>query len=115
VANKKQYSCWLLLILWVSQIAYSYVVNVRNGGDKQFVTLTKAMQIRTDLHSKLLKTVTVKVQQSNYKRKDSLEIAKVLEDSGEGWLFLLQAGARKQLKKPSWSHWHARWLRGCFT
>jgi hypothetical protein len=115
VANKKQYSCWFLLILWVLQIAYSYVLNDKNGGVKQFVTLTKAMQILTDLHTKLLKTVTVKVHQSNYNRKGFLESAKVVKDGGEGWLFLLQAGARKQLKKPSWSHWHARWPRGCFT
>ena len=96
MANKKQYSCWLLLILWVLQIAYFYVLNVRNGGGKQFVTLTKTMQILTALHSKLLKTVTVKVYQSNYNRKVSHEIAKVVKDSGEGQIFLLQAGARKQ-------------------
>jgi hypothetical protein len=64
VANKKQYSCWLLLILWVLQIAYSYVVNARNGGGKQFVTLTKTMQILTALHSKLLKIINVKVLES---------------------------------------------------
>ena len=64
VANKKQYSCWLLLILWVLQIAYSYVLNVRNGGGKQFVTLTKTMQILTALHSKLLKIINVKVLES---------------------------------------------------
>ena len=93
MANKKQYSCWLLLILWVLQIAYSYVLNVRNGGVKQFVTLTETMQKRTDLHRKLLKTVNVKVHESNYNCKGSLEIAKVLKDSGEGWLFLLQVGA----------------------
>lgn len=78
VANKKQYSCLLLLILWVLQIAYSYVLNGRNGGVKQFVTLTKAMQILTDLHTMLLKTVNVKVHQSNYSRKVSLETAKIL-------------------------------------
>ena len=115
MANKKQYSCWLLLILWVLQIAYSYVLNVRNGGIKQFVALTKTMQGLTALHSKLLKTVTVKVYQSNYNRKVFHEMAKVVKDSGEGRLFLLQAGARKQLKKLSWSHWHARWPRVCFT
>ncbi len=64
VANIKQYSCWLLLILWVLQIAYTYVVNVRNGGGKQFVTLTKTMQILTALHSNLLKIITVKVLES---------------------------------------------------
>jgi len=64
VANKKQYSCWLLLILWVLQIAYSYVLNGRNGGVKQFVTLTKTMQILTALHSKLLKIINVKVLES---------------------------------------------------
>ena len=60
------------------------------------VALTKAMQILTDLNTKLLKTVNVKAHQSNYNRKVSFEIAKVLKDSGEGWLFLLLAGARKQ-------------------
>ena len=59
LANKKPHSCWLLLILWVLQIAYSYVVNVRNGVDKQFSTRTKTMQTLTALNIKLLKTVTV--------------------------------------------------------
>jgi hypothetical protein len=54
------------------------------------------MQILTALTVKLLKTVNVKVQQSNYNRKVFLEIVKVLQYIGEGWLFLLQAGARKQ-------------------
>jgi len=85
-------------------------VNVRNGVDKRYTTLTKAMQILTDLNTKLLKTVTVNVLESNYDRKVSYEIAKVLNDSGEGQLFLLPAGARKQLKKLSWSHWQARWV-----
>ena len=76
-------------------------MNVRNGINKRFTTLTKAMQILTDLNTKLLKTVTVNVLESNYNRKVSYEIAKVLEDSGEGQLFLLPAGARKQLKKLS--------------
>ena len=68
------------------------------------------MQILTDLNTKLLKTVTVNVLESKYNRKFSYEMAKVLEDSGEGQLFLLPAGARKQLKKLSWSHWQARWV-----
>jgi hypothetical protein len=59
-------------------------VNVRNMADKHFTTLTKAMQILTDLNTKLLKTVTVNVLESNYNRKVSYEIAKVLKDSGEG-------------------------------
>jgi len=42
-------------------------------------------------------------------------MAKVIIDSGEGWSFLLQAGARKQWKRLSWSHCLARWPRGCFT
>ena len=71
-------------------------MNVRNGGDKRFATLTKTMQILTDLNTKLLKTVTVNVLESNYNRKFSYEMAKVLKDSGEGQHFLLQAGARKQ-------------------
>ena len=85
-------------------------MNIRNRVDKHFTTLTKAMQILTDLNTKLLKTVTVNVLESNYNRKFSYEMAKVLKDSGEGQLFLLPAGARKQLKKLSWSHWQARWV-----
>jgi hypothetical protein len=63
--------------------------------------LTKAMRIVTDLNTKLLKTGYVNVLKSNDNRKVSFEIAKVLQDSGEGQLFLLPAGARKQLKKLS--------------
>jgi hypothetical protein len=70
-------------------------VNVRNGVDKRFTTLTKAMQILTDLNTKLLKTVTVNVLENNYNRKISYEMANVVEDSGEGRFFLKQAGARK--------------------
>ena len=110
LANKKPHSCWLLLILWVSQIAYSYVVNVRNGVNKQFATRTKTMQTLTALNIKLLKTVTVNVLESRQLGKIFYEIAKVLKDSGEGQHFLLQAGARKQLKMLSWSHWQARWV-----
>jgi len=54
------------------------------------------MQILTDLNTKLIKTVTVNVLESNYNRKLSYEMANVVKDSGEGWLFLLPAGARKQ-------------------
>ena len=67
----------------------------------EIVAFTKTMQILTALNIKLLKTVNVKVNQSNYNRKAFFEIAKVLKDSGEGQLFLLPAGARKQLKKLS--------------
>ena len=85
-------------------------MNVRNGVDKQFATRTKTMQILTALNIKLLKTGYVNVLETNYNRKVSYEIAKVLKDSGEGQHFLLQAGARKQLKMLSWSHWQARWV-----
>ena len=67
----------------------------------EIVALTKAMQILTALNIKLLKTVTVNALESNYNRKVSYEIVKFLKDSGEGQLFLLPAGARKQLKKLS--------------
>ena len=70
-------------------------MNVRNRVDKRFTTLTKAMQILTDLNTKLLKTVTVNVLESNYNRKVSDENANVLKDSGEGRFFLKQAGVRK--------------------
>ncbi len=61
-----------------------------------FYTLTKAMQILSDLNTKLIKTVTVNVLESKYNRKVSYEIVNVVEDSGEGRFFLLPAGARKQ-------------------
>ena len=64
--------------------------------DKHFTTLTKAMQILTDLNRKLIKTVTVSVLKNKYNRKVSYEIENVVEDSGEGRFFLLPAGARKQ-------------------
>ena len=70
-------------------------MNIRNRVDKHFTTLTKAMQILTDLNTKLLKTVTVNVLESNYNRKFSYEMVNVLKDSGEGRFFLKQAGARK--------------------
>ena len=63
--------------------------------DKHFTTLTKAMQILTDLNTKLLKTVTVNVLEGKYNRKVSYEMANVVKDSGEGRFFLKQAGARK--------------------
>ena len=63
-------------------------MNVRNEGDKQFVTLTKTMQILTALNIKLLKTVTVNVFESNYNRNVSDEMANVVKDSGEGRCFL---------------------------
>ena len=59
-------------------------MNFRNRVDKQFATRTKSMQKLTALNIKLLKTVTVNVLESNYNRKVSDEIAKVLKDSGEG-------------------------------
>jgi len=42
----------------------------------------------TDLNIKLLKTVTVKVLESNYFRKLSYGIANVVEGGGEGRIFL---------------------------
>ena len=71
-------------------------MNVRNRVDKQFATRTKTMQKLTALNTKLLKTVTVNVFKTREFRKLSYEIANVVDDSGEGWSFLLQAGARKQ-------------------
>ena len=71
-------------------------MNVRNKVDKQFATRTKTMQKLTALNIKLLKTVTVNVLETRKFRKLSYEIANVVNDSGEGWSFLLQAGARKQ-------------------
>jgi len=53
-------------------------VNFRNRFDKRFTTLTKAMQILTDLNKKLIKTVTENVHRSKYDRKVSAEIENVL-------------------------------------
>jgi hypothetical protein len=85
-----------LLILRVPKSNYEWRIMNYESSCYENLALTKAMQILTDLNTKLLKTVNVKVHQSNDNRKVSLEIAKVLKDSGEGRLFLLQAGARKQ-------------------
>ena len=63
-------------------------MKIRNRVDKHFTTLTKAMQILTDLNTKLLKTVTVNVLESKCNRKVSDEMAKVVKDSGEGRCFL---------------------------
>ena len=71
-------------------------MNFSNRFYKRFTTLTKAMQILSDLNTKLIKTVTVNVLKSKYNRKFSYEIENVVEDSGEGRFFLLPAGARKQ-------------------
>ena len=67
--------------------------------DKHFTTLTKAMQILTDLNTKLLKTVTVNVLESNYNRKFSYEMVKVLKDSGEGQLFFIAGWCEEAIKK----------------
>jgi hypothetical protein len=55
---------------------------------KPFFELTKAMQILTDLYTKLIKTVTVSVLKSKYNRKVSYGMANVVKDSGEGRCFL---------------------------
>ncbi len=93
---KKQYSCWLFLILWVPECNYEWRILNYEKGCYENAARTKAMEILTALNTKLLKTVTVNVLESNYNRKVSNEIVKVLEDSGEGRFFLLPAGARKQ-------------------
>ena len=49
---------------------------------------TKTMKTLTDLNTKLLKTVTVNVLEINYNHKISYEMANVVEDSGEGRIFL---------------------------
>ena len=54
---------------------------------------TKAMQILTDLNTKLLKTVIVNVLESMYDRKVSYGMLNVVEGSGEGWFFEQPAGA----------------------
>ena len=47
----------------------------------------KSNENTTDLYIKLLKTVTVKVLESNYFRKLSYGIANVVEGGSEGWFF----------------------------
>jgi len=79
-----------------------------------FITY-KSNENATDLCVKLLKTVTVNVLESKYNHAVSDEMANVVKDSGEGWFFSMQAGARKHRKKLSWSHWQARWVSGFFT
>ena len=54
------------------------------------------MQLGTDLYTKLIKTVIEKVLKSKYNRNFFYGMANVVEDSGEGWFFLLPAGARKR-------------------
>ena len=114
LANKKPHSCWLLLILWVPKSYYEWSIMNYENSCCEIVALTKAMQILTDLNTKLLKTVNANVLESRQLGKIFYEIAKVLKDSGEGQHFLLQAGARKQLKMLSWSHWQARWQERLF-
>ena len=63
-------------------------MNVRNGVDKRFITLTKVMQRLADLNIKLLKTVTINVFESNDDCKISNGMGEVLLDSGEGRIFL---------------------------
>jgi len=67
------------------------------------------------LNTKLIKIVTVNVLKRDGNRKHSYEIENGVKDSGEGWFFSMQAGARKHRKKLSWSHWQARWVSGFFT
>ena len=50
----------------------------------------------TDLYAKLIKTVNENVLKNKYNRKSSYEKLNVLEDSGEGWFFLLPGDARKR-------------------
>jgi hypothetical protein len=52
------------------------------------IALTKTALTLTALYTKLLKTVTVKVLESNYNRKVSYEMVNVVKDSGEGRCFL---------------------------
>ena len=52
-----------------------------------FITY-KSNEKTTNLNTRLIKTVTVNVLESNYNRKVSDEMANVLKDSGEGRCFL---------------------------
>jgi hypothetical protein len=65
---------------------------------------TKAMQILTDLNTKLLKTVIVNVLESMYDRKVSYGMLNVVEDSGEGCFFNSRQVRLELLKKLPWCH-----------
>ena len=82
--------------------------------ESHFITY-KINENTSYLITKLIKTVNVNVLKNDCNRKYSYEMENVVKDSGEGWFFSMQAGARKHRKKLSWSHWQARWLCGCFT
>ena len=56
----------------------------------------------------MLKPANVNDLKSMYDRKVFYGMQKVVEDSGEGRFFSMQAGARKHRKKLSWNHWQAR-------
>ena len=96
-------------------------------GNKMAFTIGKLSEIKSHfiiyksnentsyLTTKLIKKVNVYVLKSNYNRIVSDEMVNFFKDSGEGWFFSMQAGARKHRKKLSWSHWQARWVSGFFT
>ena len=79
-----------------------------------FITY-KSNENTSYLTTKFIKIVNIYVLKSNYNRIVSDEMMSVVKDSGEGWFFSMQAGARKHRKKLSWSHWQARWVSGFFT
>lgn len=79
-----------------------------------FITY-KSNENTSYLTTKLIKTVNVYVLKIVDNQKYSYEMVNVVEDSGEGRFFSMQAGARKHRKKLSWSHWQARWVSGFFT
>jgi hypothetical protein len=58
--------------------------------------LIKAMQTLPYFKTKLIKTIVANAPLINCDNGISYEIENVLVASGEGWFFLLPAGARKQ-------------------
>ena len=96
-------------------------------GNKMAFTIGKLSEIKSHfityksnentsyLTTNLIKTVNVYVLKSNDNCIVSDEMVNVVKDSGEGWFFSMQVGARKHRKKLSWSHWQARWVSGFFT
>ena len=92
----------------------AFTIGKATGVESHFITY-KSNENTSYLTTKLIKTGNANVFISNNNRKVSDEMANVVKDSGEGLFFSMQAGARKHRKKLSWSHWHERWVCGCFT
>ena len=101
LANKKWYSYWDFGFVGYKM---AFTLGKLTEIKSHFITY-KSNENTSYLTTKLIKTVNVYVLKSNYNRIVSVEMVNVVKDSGEGWFFSMQAGARKHRKKLSWSHW----------